>query len=246
MLTSRYDEDYATIPRTCRPVSSGIHPVGPRVFIFGSARSGTTLLLNLFRSFEDAVVRDGEHCVSDLLVDDSRSCVVVKRTPRCAEHLRRDVPHFQDIWIIDIVRDPRDVVTSKLDGWPGYYCDFSRWARDVQVTTFLRGRHLKLLHLRFEQLLARSDDLQQQLAEILDLRVLAPFSSFPDSIPSDVSPQALAALGGLRPLALDRVGRWRRDRASRLRVAEQLKTYGSMEPLLRATGYSPTETETLI
>lgn len=233
----------ASIPKTCHPAAYGAEPLGPRIFVFGSARSGTTLLLNMFHTFDGVIVRDGEHCLSTLLDDSSTEWIVAKRTPHCADHLLSDLSNFRDVWILDIIRDPRDVVTSVLPPWPGYYCDFSRWARDVQVAASLRGRHLRLLHIRFEELVAKSDEIQRELALILGLTIRRPFSAFSTAVPDDLSFQARVALGGVRPLTLDRVGRWRRDRESRVRVADQLRTYPSMELLLQAVGYDPTDLE---
>ena len=82
----------ATVPRTCRPPAPGPAPAGPRVFVFGCARSGTTLLLHLFHTFTDTIVLDGEHCMSDLLAHPGTRPVIAKRTPHCAEHLLTDLP----------------------------------------------------------------------------------------------------------------------------------------------------------
>jgi hypothetical protein len=225
------------LPVTCPAPIDGRPLAGPRIFVFGSARSGTTLLLNLFRTFTGVTVLDREHCVRTLAADPTPGWVAAKRTPHCADHLSADLAAVADIWIVDIVRDPRDVVTSRLAKWPGYYCDFPRWKRDVGAAGRLRGRHLRLLHVRYEQLVTAGDAIQRGLADILGLRTRVPFSRFPAVVPADISEQAQAALGGVRPLSGDRIGRWRDDVASRRRVAEQLHAHPHMEILLQAAGY---------
>ena len=91
--------------------------------------------------------------------------------------------------------------------------------------------------MRYEQLVTAGDDVQQGLADILGLPIRVPFSRFPAVVPADVSQQALAALGGVRPLSGDRIGRWRDDDTTRRRIAEQLDAHPHMEILLQAAGY---------
>lgn len=229
------------LERTCRPPADSLTPAGPRIFVFGCARSGTTLLLNLFRTFTTATVLDGEHCSTDLREHPGDQTVIAKRTPHCAEHLLTDLPHLKPLWIIDVVRDPRDVITSRLAPWPSYYCGFERWARDTATTAALRGRHLRLLHLRYEDLLDHPDAIQADLADILGLTPATRFSDWPQGLPADLSAQARSALGGLRPLTPDRAGRWRHDPQHRARIRAQLQEHTSMELLLRAAGYPPTD-----
>ncbi|SBW22957.1 hypothetical protein FDG2_3359 [Candidatus Protofrankia californiensis] len=232
-----------SIPVTCPNRLDGGPAAGPRIFVFGSARSGTTLLLNLFRTFHDVTVLDHEHCVRELVTDPARGWLVAKRTPHCADHLDEDRPGIGDVWIVDIVRDGRDVVTSRLAPFPGYYCDFPRWQRDVHAAARLRGTHLRLLQLKYEHLAAAGDEVQAALAGILGLRIQVPFSEHLSVVPPELSEQARSALGGLRSLSADRVDRWRRDPDARVRVAQQLAAHPGMESLLAATGYPPTGTE---
>jgi len=233
-----------TVPFMCQPVTAA-QPAGPRLFIFGCARSGTTLLLHLFRTFDGTTVWDEDHCLSTLIEHPSQGWVVAKRTPRCADHLIADVPRFRPVWIVNILRDPRDVVTSRLQLRPhapqGYYCDFSRWQRDVEVGQAIQGLHLRLLQLRYERLVAEPDAVQQDLAAILDLSASARFSDFPRTLPGDLSPFTLNWLGRPRPLDARGVGRWRGQAEDRHRVAGQLATYPQMESLLRHHGYAATD-----
>jgi len=218
---------------------------GPRIFVFGCARSGTTLLLNLLRTFEGVSVMDAEHCVRELAAHPSTGWVAAKRRPHCADHLAADLPDLRSIWIIDILRDPRDVVTSRLEhpAYPGFYCDYPRWERDVRVAADLRGRHMRMLHLRYEHLVSAGDQVQQDLGAVLGLRARVPFSSHVSVMPADLSKVGQRTLGGVRPLSSDRVGRWRSDPEAVDRVTEQLRLHPGMESALQAAAYAPTETE---
>lgn len=84
-----------------------------KIFIFGCARSGTTLLQNLFRSFEDTIVIDRENPISRFEDFEGESKnIVLKRTSDCALTLIENLREVPDIQVVDIYRDPRDVVTS--------------------------------------------------------------------------------------------------------------------------------------
>lgn len=228
----------ASVARSCHQPTPGA-PRGPRILVFGCARSGTTLLLNLLRTFDGIRVRDGEHCVGDLLDDPHPGWVAVKRTPYCAEHLVADLPVLRSgVWIIDIIRDPRDVVTSVLEPFPGYYCGYERWDRDVRVSEFLAGRHLRYVRIRYEELVHHPDDLQDDLASILGLRPRTAFSDFVRLVPRTLPRSAVRALGGVRDLDPSGVGRWR-QRQHTIRVREQMSAHPRMEETLRWMGYPP-------
>lgn len=235
------------IPNRC-PTRCVGPPAGPRIFVFGCARSGTTLLLNLLRTFDGVSVMDAEHCVRELVAHPSTGWVAAKRRPHCADHLPVDLPDLRPLWIMDILRDPRDVVTSRVEhpSFPGFYCDYPRWERDVRVAAALRGRHMRMLHLRYEHLVTAGDQVQQDLAAVLGLQVRVPFSSHLSVMPADLSRIGQHALGGVRPLSSDRVGRWRNDPAAVDRVAEQLRLHPDMESALQAAAYTSTESESTL
>jgi hypothetical protein len=232
------------------PTRSVEQPAGPRIFIIGCARSGTTLLLNLMRTFDGVSVMDHETCLRELVANPSAGWVTAKRKAHCAGHLLEDLPDLRQVWVIDIVRDPRDVITSTREGpdprdfqptWDGFYCDLQRWRRDVLVAAALRGRHMRMLHVRYEHLVKACDQVQQDLAAMLGLEARVPFSSHLSVMPEDLPESTRIMLGGVRPVSSDRVGRWRQDPRSRDRVAEQLRLHPDMESWLQAAAYPPTK-----
>ncbi len=238
-----------TFQCSTRPVEQ---PAGPRIFVFGCARSGTTLLLNLMRTFDGVSVVDREHCLRDLVADPSPGWVVGKRKIHCGDHLLTDMADLRQVWIIDILRDPRDVITSRQKGdrrnssrsFDGFYCDYSRWDRDVRVAASLRGRHTRMLHVRYEHLVAACDQVQEDLGAVLGLEARVPFSNHVSVMPADVSDATRGMLNGIRPVSDDRVGRWSYDPRSVERVADQLRLHPEMETLLQAAGYEPSDQAT--
>jgi hypothetical protein len=226
-------------------------PAGPRIFVFGCARSGTTLLLNLMRTFDGVSVVDREQCLRDLVADPSAGWVVAKRKIHCAEHMLADLANLRQVWIIDILRDPRDVITSRQKRDPrnssptfeGFYCDYPRWERDVRAAAALRGCHTRMLHVRYEHLVTACDQVQQDLGAVLGLEARVPFSNHVSVMPADISEATRGMLNGVRPVSDDRVGRWRHDPKSFDRVAEQLRLHPDMESWLQAVAYAPTKTQ---
>jgi len=229
------------VPVSCVPAREPKPSAVSRIFIFGCARSGTTLLLNLFHTFAGVEVWDGENCFNALVAAPSAGTVVAKRTPTCADHLIEDATRCRNAWIIEILRDPRDVVTSKLSG--EFYCDFARWRRDVLTGQRLAGWHIRLLRLRYEHLVSDPDDVQRTLAAALGLQPVESFRAFVDVVPASLSEVAQETLGGLRPIEAYRIQRWKTDAQQRRRVKAQIEEYPDMETMLRWTGYPPTPTE---
>lgn len=230
----------AAVPNICRPPAPGL-PIGPRMLVFGCARSGTTLLVNLLRTFDRVRVHGSEHCASDLFDDPYPGWVALKRTAHCAEHLVTDLPSLRRaVWILDIVRDPRDVVTSVLEPFPGYYCGYDRWDRDLRVSEHLAGQHRRYLRIRYEELVLRPDEVQRDLADVLGLSIQSRFSDFPAPMPGALPAAAVQALGGVRRLDAGGVGRWRQDE-HHARVSQQLAAHPRMEETLRWMGYPPTD-----
>jgi hypothetical protein len=227
-------------------------PAGPRIFVFGCARSGTTLLLNLMRTLDGVSVMDRESCVRELVANPSAGWVAAKRKAHCAGHMLEDLPDLRQVWIIDILRDPRDVITSRQEGpdprdfmptFDGFYCDYQRWERDVRLAAALRGRHMRMLHVRYEHLVTACDQVQQDLCAVLGLEARVPFSNHLSVMPADLPESTRMMLGGVRPVSNDRVGRWRSDPTARDRVAEQLRQHPDMESWLQAAAYAPTKAQ---
>lgn len=229
----------ARVPRSCSSAPA-TDPHEAVILVFGAARSGTTLLLNLMRCFAATSVIDGEVCSRRLDNDDPNRVVVGKREPWCAEHLRDDAPSQPSLRIIDIVRDPRDVVTSRLAPFPGYYCGFERWRRDVVAARETAEAGAQLLTIRYEDLIVEPDESQARVARTFGLTPRGRFSQFPDQVPPELSDSAISALGGLRQLSTSDGGRWRRSPTDVARVLSQLDEHPDMEQRLVAAGYPST------
>jgi hypothetical protein len=248
MPTSPSCADHAVLVNRSNAVTCEPPPARPlrrpRAFVIGAPRSGTTIATLTLRSFAGVETMTGGLCVGSLLQHRTSRWLVAQRTPSCTDHLVADLRRLRHVWIIDVVRDPRDVVTSVAPGLPGH-CAFERWERDIDTGATIRRRHRRYLRIRYEDFLTRPEHVQQRLARALGWEPLTAFTTAHVLAPAALPRPMVEALGGVRPLDPSRAGRWRHDPASRLRVAQQLAAHPRMEDMLRDLGYPPTTPDDL-
>lgn len=218
--------------------------LGRNIFIFGCARSGTTLLLNLMRCFANTCVVDGEHPLSSFAQreGDPRT-VVIKRHHSSAKTIVGDIrtPAAGEPWVIDIVRDPRDVVTSVIKGIDGYYCGFWRWRRDVVAAERLRVGYVHFLRLSYEELVTQPASVQVRISTTIGLTPSSKFEEYPLTVNESLAVPSVEALNGLRPLDAESIGRWRLSEHTP-RVLDQSTRYPEIVGHLIRLGYEPDDT----
>ncbi len=96
-------------------------------------------------------------------------------------------------------------------------------------------QHPRFLVVRYEELVADPDSVQQSLMEKMPfLERLHDFSSFHAVARS--SDESLKALRGVRPISKDNIGAWRRHLP---RVAAQMQLHGPITQDLIDLGYEP-------
>ena len=172
-----------------------------KVFITGCAKSGTTLLWQLCYAFKDVYVydEDSESSLKAFLrynYDGDNSYVVGKRNAKTifsnvlvgsgAARIQYKKIKRNNIHIINIVRDGRDVVVSgkkkSLSSTP--YVDPKRWIASMKH----RRKYGDVIdvEVRYEELVSSPDKVQQQIASAMGWEYDDLFSDFP----SFVSPKA--------------------------------------------------------
>lgn len=155
-----------------------------RIFLTGCARSGTTLLQRCFFSFANIEVIPKEIKLTNFIGYKS-SCanLVGKRRMKsvfCNELSTKEIADqlslikTNNIIIIDIVRDGRDVV---IDG----KVSLSRW------TTIMRQRNRFYnfidMTIRYEELCSTPDKVQKSIAGKFNLKINNLFSEYPKFVP---------------------------------------------------------------
>jgi hypothetical protein len=136
--------------------------------------------------------------------------------------------------VICMMRDPRDVIVSRhhLSSRRQYWTPLVNWKMGVRHLRNIIS-HSNVIVIQYEQLVTDPDRTQEMLAHRLPfLRRKGLFSEFYKS--SRVSERSELAMKGARAIDKGSVGVWRTHLP---RVAEQLKSHGSISQELIEFGY---------
>ena len=204
-----------------------------RIHIVGSGpRTGTTLItemmiscfnIDLHTKHEDSIYvipqRDADIC----LTKNPRDILVI-------EPVLRILP---DLYVIYMLRDPRDTIVSRHGKDPDkYWAGLSFWKTYSPFGQRLES-HPRFISIKYEDLVTRPDAIQDYLISRMPfLSKHADFSSYDQH--SSPSKDSLDALGGLRPVSSSSIGNWRQHLP---RVAGQLQLHGSITDDLIRYGY---------
>ena len=203
-----------------------------RVHIVGmSPRTGTTLMMELMAS-----------CFKfDAYADHEMSILHVPQTPVstfCSKHPRElpTLPFINDpnVWVICMIRDPRDVIVSKHRKAPDHFwTDLKNYRTYLTAYEKLRSKNPRLFSVVYEDLVQDPDKIQFTLErQIPFLQRTSSFSDFHKvAKPTEA---AVAALGGVRKISQNSIGKWRNHMP---RVKAQMELYGDISDHLIEFGY---------
>jgi hypothetical protein len=205
-----------------------------RIHIVGcSPRSGTTLLNELLVTcFEIGGYAEHEQSIYQPY-DYSHEILLTKyplQTTVVAPFLAVD----PDLWVIYLLRDPRDAVSSRSHrkDTGRYWSNLGLW-RELHGAASRLMRHPRFITVRYEALVTDPDAVQRELmARLPFLRLRHPFSEFHRH--ARPSQDSLDALGALRPIDPGSIGNWRRHKPH---LAAQMAKYGDLSDLLIELGY---------
>lgn len=138
-----------------------------------------------------------------------------------------------DLFIIYMLRDPRDVVVSKHNYDPDrYWVGLNLWKCYTPFADRLDANP-RFINVRYEDLVRTPALVQSYLLDRIPfLRQTAPFGAFHEfATPSE---DAITALGGVRRPSVESIGRWRRHAP---RIAGQLIRHNAISQDLITYGY---------
>ena len=146
------------------------------------------------------------------------------------ENVLRVMPN---LFIIYMIRDPRDMVVSKHGNAPKYYYSGLRFWKTYTPFGRRLSKHSRVITVRYEDLVTRPDQIQDELSARLPfLRKRASFSRYHEL--ANASEASVRALGSVRPMSTASIGRWRQHLP---RIAGQLEIHGSITADLIEFGY---------
>lgn len=170
-----------TIVRTLGEQKEARHFDRDPIIIGGCGRSGTTLLLSILAAHPEifaiphetvalvqwapafAEQEGHEHTMLPSRIDRLYRHLLVKRvppearcwcekTPRNVRYLQNILQHWSESRFINIIRDPRDVLTSRHRNKPDkYWVSLNRWVQDVKAGLEFED-HSRVLTIRYEDL----------------------------------------------------------------------------------------------
>lgn len=203
-----------------------------RIHVTGlGPRTGTTLMAeSMIACFAIDAFDDHEAQVFKL----RRDCAVyLSKWPGAMISVRRRLrfdPHFH---VILMLRDPRDVVTSRhRQDTVRYWAPLRLWKRNFRYARSILD-HPRVIPVRYEDLVREPDTVQAEIARRLPfLRPTGVFTEFHRrAVPAAT---AVRALGGVRAFTADSIGKWRRHLP---RLAGQLARHGPITTELVELGY---------
>ena len=204
-----------------------------RVHIVGSGpRTGTTLMFEVmvaccefdhFCKHEDRIFIDPPEKGDIFLTKAPQDTLVV-------EPILKVDP---GLYVICMIRDPRDAIVSKHGTEPDrYWASLRFWKAYIPFWRRFR-HHPRCITVKYEDFVSDPDKIQRILANRMPfLKMKLPFSQYHEATkPSKLS---MLALGSVRPIAPLGIGKWQKHLP---RVAGQIQLHGSISEDLIELGY---------
>ncbi|NTV94740.1 MAG: sulfotransferase domain-containing protein [Thiobacillus sp.] len=206
-----------------------------RIHIVGSGpRTGTTLLAEAMA----ACFRIDHACEHESSIDTKEprqgNCLLTKQPGEIAA-VRLPLLLNKDLYVICVIRDPRDTIVSfHGTNRETYWVGLRYWRLFTDEYRRLAG-HRRFIAIRYEDLASRPDEVQQELMRRLPfLEKQHDFSAFHRV--ARPSTKSLEALRELRPIQPSGVGNWKNHLP---RIKQQIAIHGPISAGLIEFGYEP-------
>jgi hypothetical protein len=196
-----------------------------------SPRSGTTLLHEaMVTCFK--VDKHYDHEVRFNLVEAEDGQIVVTKRPKDTMYMP-EVIDDPDLFVVYVMRDPRDVIVSRHGkNKEMYYSNIRLW-RELHGYARQIADHDRFLQVGYEEFVSNPDAVQDQIAAKFPwLQQLHKFSEYHEH--ANVSEKSKLAMNDVRPIAPTSVGKWKSNLG---RINGQQITHGSLTPDLIECGY---------
>ena len=206
-----------------------------RIHIIGTGpRTGTTLMAEAMKSCcnIDCTTRHEDR----LFARPTRECqVYMTKAPADLFVIWPTLLVDPDLYVICLVRDPRDAVVSRHGKDKLIYWGSLRYWKKFYPLLRKYEHHQRFVVVRYEDFVAEPDTTQDRLVkEIPFLEKIHDFSRYHEVTQPDE--RAQKALLGVRPIKPVGIGTWRNNLP---RIKQQLALHGDISADLVALGYEP-------
>jgi hypothetical protein len=220
----------------------GLTPLRTHILVCGYQRAGTTMLLAMLEYAHPKARRFGEETSGWRAATYAwrNHAVVVSKVPKDIFELDALQAFYAarkaKLRIIIMVRDPRDVLTSKMKG-AGYGADIPGW-RDYHEHYRRHKTAPNAILVRYEDLVADPAAAQRKIDAFTGEPSERPFAEFHTEERKDFD---TFPLNGVRPVDQNTVGRWGRPE-HRERLEQVLREVPDFPQILIELGYEKDDT----
>lgn len=201
-----------------------------------SPRSGTTLLHEaMVTCFK--VDKHYDHEVRFNLVSAQSDQLLITKRPKDTMYMPAVIDADPELYVIYVLRDPRDVIVSRHDKERKmYYSNIRLWREMHNFAKSMVGNE-RFLQVRYEDFVSSPDITQDKIAATFPwLERIHDFSSYHDH--AQVSDKSVKAMRGVRPIAPTSIGVWQQHLG---RIKGQQMIHGSLTPQLIECGYESSD-----
>jgi len=197
-----------------------------------SPRSGTTLLAEVMATCFK-VDKHYDHEVRFNLVSAEDGQILITKRPKDTMYMPAIIDDDPEIFVIYVMRDPRDVIVSRHGKDKGMYYSNMRLWRQMHACARQMYGHERFLEIRYEDFVRDPDATQRLIAEKFPwLEKTHKFSEYHEY--AQISEKSITAMHSVRPIAPTSVGVWTQHPG---RIKGQQMIHGSLTPDLIECGY---------
>ena len=180
--------------------------------------------------------RHYDHEIRFNLVEAGNDQVLITKRPKDTMYMPAVIDD-PGLYVIYVLRDPRDVIVSRHGKDQGLYYSNIRLWREMHEYAKSIYDHERFLKVRYEQFVADPNAVQREIArKFAWLEKLHDFSEYHEH--ALVSEKSKTAMHSVRPIAPTSVGVWKNHLG---RVKAQQQIHGSLTPDLIACGYETSD-----
>ena len=204
-----------------------------RIHIVGvSPRTGTTLMAEALKTcFAIDDFTSHEDRLFSRSANDSR--IFLTKAPKDIMVVSPSLRVDPDLYVICMIRDPRDIICSKHKKNPErYWAGLKYWKTYTKALSKITD-HPRFIPIHYEYFVSNPDEVQEIIArKIPFLETIVPFSRYHEA--ATVTEASKQALRSVRPIKPTSVGRWKEHKA---RIKGQLEIHGPITDDLISFGY---------
>ncbi len=204
-----------------------------RIHITGCPRSGTTLMMEMMRT----CFHNDAFCMHEMSIfekpESGHPEIFFSKQPSDIRWIKSLLRADDNLYVINMIRDPRAVITSIHRNFPGmYFCNFRIWNECHQKSQQLM-KHPHFLQIRYEDLVADPGQVQDAIQKVIPfLAKKHDFSEYHNF--AKPSANANAAMGGIRKISTARIAGWKNHLP---RIKHEYQHHPAMADILIMLGY---------